>query len=96
VIVLLGLGLGSRERYESWLAFGRDLVARGMSASPKQPLPPSNALPRLGPSRAAHALGGLADLPTCSADRGVVACGAGILAGMSEENLELFRQGLAA
>jgi putative transposase len=28
--VLLGLGLGSRESYESWLAFGRDLVARGL------------------------------------------------------------------
>jgi putative transposase len=30
--VLLGLQLGSRESYESWLAFGRDLVARGMNA----------------------------------------------------------------
>ena len=28
--VLLGLALGSRESYESWLSFGRDLVARGM------------------------------------------------------------------
>jgi putative transposase len=28
--VLLGLQLGSRESYESWLAFGRDLVARGL------------------------------------------------------------------
>jgi putative transposase len=28
--VLLGLRLGSRESYESWLAFGRDLVARGL------------------------------------------------------------------
>ena len=28
--VLLGLGLGSRESYDSWLAFGRDLVARGL------------------------------------------------------------------
>jgi transposase-like protein len=28
--VLLGLQLGSRESYESWLAFGRDLAARGM------------------------------------------------------------------
>ena len=28
--VLLGLALGSRESYESWLAFGRDLVARGL------------------------------------------------------------------
>jgi putative transposase len=30
--VLLGLQLGSRESYENWLAFGRDLVARGMNA----------------------------------------------------------------
>jgi putative transposase len=30
--VLLGLQLGSRESYEAWLAFGRDLVARGMNA----------------------------------------------------------------
>lgn len=30
--VLLGLQLGSRESYESWLAFGRDLVVRGMRA----------------------------------------------------------------
>lgn len=30
--VLLGLQLGSRESYDSWLAFGRDLVARGMRA----------------------------------------------------------------
>jgi len=29
--VLLGLQLGSRERYENWLAFGRDLIARGMN-----------------------------------------------------------------
>jgi len=29
--VLLGLQLGSRESYENWLAFGRDLVARGMN-----------------------------------------------------------------
>jgi len=29
--VLLGLALGSRESYESWLSFGRDLVTRGMS-----------------------------------------------------------------
>jgi putative transposase len=28
--VLLGLALGSRESYESWLSFGRDLVARGL------------------------------------------------------------------
>jgi putative transposase len=28
--VLLGLGLGSRESHESWLAFGRDLVGRGL------------------------------------------------------------------
>src|SRR5215213_767961 len=28
--VLLGLQLGSRESYESWLDFGRDLVARGL------------------------------------------------------------------
>jgi putative transposase len=30
--VLLGLQLGSRESYENWLAFGRDLVARGINA----------------------------------------------------------------
>jgi putative transposase len=30
--VLRGLQLGSRESHESWLAFGRDLVARGMNA----------------------------------------------------------------
>lgn len=30
--VLLGLQLGSRESYESWLGFGRDLVERGMRA----------------------------------------------------------------
>jgi putative transposase len=30
--VLLGLQLGSRESYESWLVFGRDLAARGMNA----------------------------------------------------------------
>ncbi len=30
--VLLGLALGSRESYESWLAFGRDLVDRGLRA----------------------------------------------------------------
>jgi len=30
--VLLGLQLGSRESYESWLDFGRDLTARGMCA----------------------------------------------------------------
>ncbi len=30
--VLLGLALGSRESYESWLAFGRDLAERGMRA----------------------------------------------------------------
>lgn len=30
--VLLGLQLGSRESYESWLDFGRDLIARGMRA----------------------------------------------------------------
>jgi transposase-like protein len=30
--VLLGLQLGSRESYENWLAFGRDLVARGLRA----------------------------------------------------------------
>ena len=27
--VLLGLALGSRESYENWLAFGRDLIDRG-------------------------------------------------------------------
>ena len=30
--VLLRLALGSRESYEDWLGFGRDLVARGMRA----------------------------------------------------------------
>ena len=30
--VLLGLQLGSRESYEAWLSFGRDLTARGMNA----------------------------------------------------------------
>src|SRR5437588_5754183 len=30
--VLLGLALGSRESYDAWLAFGRDLIARGMNA----------------------------------------------------------------
>ncbi len=30
--ILLGLQLGSRESYESWLDFGRDLQARGMRA----------------------------------------------------------------
>jgi putative transposase len=30
--VLLGLALGSRESYENWLAFGRDLAARGLRA----------------------------------------------------------------
>ena len=29
--VLLGLALGSRESYEAWLSFGRDLIARGMN-----------------------------------------------------------------
>ena len=29
--VLLGLQLGSRESYEHWLAFGRDLIARGIN-----------------------------------------------------------------
>jgi len=28
--VLLGLALGSRESYESWLSFGRDLIERGL------------------------------------------------------------------
>ncbi len=28
--VLLGLALGSRESYESWLAFARDMIARGL------------------------------------------------------------------
>ncbi len=30
--VLLGLALGSRESYESWLYFGRDLIERGLRA----------------------------------------------------------------
>ena len=28
--MLLGLALGSRESYENWLAFGRDLAGRGL------------------------------------------------------------------
>jgi transposase-like protein len=31
--VLLGLALGSRESYDSWLGFGRDLVAGGLRSS---------------------------------------------------------------
>jgi transposase-like protein len=31
--VLLGLALGSRESYENWLAFGRDLTERGLRSS---------------------------------------------------------------
>ena len=27
--ILLGLALGSRESYESWLSFGRDMIALG-------------------------------------------------------------------
>ena len=30
--VLLGLALGSRESYESWLALPRDMIARGLSS----------------------------------------------------------------
>ena len=30
--VLLGLALGSRESYEAWLSFGRDMIARGLRA----------------------------------------------------------------
>ena len=30
--VLLGLALGSRESYDGWLAFGRDMIARGLRA----------------------------------------------------------------
>src|SRR4051812_7894123 len=30
--VLLGLALGSRESHENWLAFGRDLIERGLHA----------------------------------------------------------------
>lgn len=30
--VLLGLALGSRESYESWLSFGRNLIDRGLRA----------------------------------------------------------------
>jgi len=30
--VLLGRQLGSRESYENWLAFGRELIARGINA----------------------------------------------------------------
>ena len=28
--ILLGLALGSRESYDSWLAFGRDMIDRGL------------------------------------------------------------------
>jgi putative transposase len=28
--ILLGLALGSRESYEAWLAFGRDMIDRGL------------------------------------------------------------------
>jgi transposase-like protein len=31
--VLLGLALGSRESYDSWLSFGRDMIARGLRAA---------------------------------------------------------------
>src|SRR5271155_5509818 len=30
--ILLGLALGSRESYDAWLAFGRDMIGRGMRA----------------------------------------------------------------
>src|SRR5664279_463342 len=30
--VLLGLALGSRESYDSWLSFGRDMIGRGLRA----------------------------------------------------------------
>jgi putative transposase len=30
--ILLGLALGSRESYEAWLAFGRDMIERGLRA----------------------------------------------------------------
>lgn len=30
--ILLGLALGSRESYDSWLAFGRDMISRGLRA----------------------------------------------------------------
>jgi putative transposase len=30
--ILLGLALGSRESYDSWLAFGRDMIGRGLRA----------------------------------------------------------------
>ena len=30
--ILLGLALGSRESYDAWLAFGRDMIARGLRA----------------------------------------------------------------
>jgi putative transposase len=30
--ILLGLALGSRESYEAWLSFGRDMIARGLRA----------------------------------------------------------------
>ena len=59
--VLLGLGLGSRESYEAWLSFGRDLVERGLNApalvSPTAPLDSGKRLASCGP------------LPTSSAAR---------------------------
>jgi mutator family transposase len=42
--VLLGVALGSRESYESWLAFGRDLIERGM----RQPALIADAHPASG------------------------------------------------
>jgi putative transposase len=30
--ILLGLALGSRESYDAWLSFGRDMIARGLRA----------------------------------------------------------------
>ena len=52
--VLLGLQLDSRESYESWLSFGRDLVARGLnrrrSWSPTAPPAPGKAAHELWPA----------------------------------------------
>jgi putative transposase len=30
--IMLGLALGSRESYDAWLSFGRDMIARGLRA----------------------------------------------------------------
>src|SRR5918995_7408394 len=59
--VLLGLALGSRESYESWLGFGRDLVDRGLR-SPA--LIVADGAPRLW--KAARELWPVADEQCCT------------------------------